>query len=411
MSLLYRTRDSSNGDILILYSNSLSSISISEIKDEINKQIVRPRFRLHWLNPDETVKTILPQEDIISGSYSENYQNGQRRSLSVELYNEDGRYLPSINGLWEDVKFSFEIGIELDDGDTLWFPKGVFYISHISVSHSPSKKNVTVELSDKFSALEGKMGTLGDTYVIPAGNNIRDIINDVLSSSKGNGELLDPKEIIYPSVFESKLTQAEIKKESGATYGDIIIDLATQLSAEVFYDVDGHLTLVPINYVTNDTDKPIIFQFYDHFGDLISNDMSFDLSDVVNRIIVIGSSVSGKISRAIAVNGNADSPLCYQRIGYRTASPINDTNITSNILAQERADYELRNKLILKSSVSLEIPFNPLLSVNNLIGITDEYYGIEQERFLIQSISYSINDSGTMSISCSNIRNLPFISK
>lgn len=410
MSLVYRTRDSSNGDILTIYGD-LSSVSISEVKNEINKEIIRPRFRLQWLNPDETVKIILPQEDILGGSYSENYQNGQRRSLSVELYNEDGRYTPSINGLWEDVKFSFEIGMELDDESTLWFPKGIFYISNLSVSHDPSKKKVNVEMADKFSILEGKPGTLSDTYVIPAGNNIRNIIKDILSMSKGNGELLDPKEFIYPSVFKNKVTQAEIKKESGATYGDIIIDLATQLSAEVFYDVEGHLNFVPINYVTNDVDKPVIFQFYDIYGDILSNDMSFDLSDVVNRVIVIGASVSGKISRAVAVNDNADSPLCYQRIGYRTSSPINDTNITSDILAQERADYELRNKLILKSSVSIVVPFNPLLSVNNLIGITDEYYDIEQERFLLQSINYSIDSSGSMSISCSNVRNLPFISK
>jgi hypothetical protein len=55
--------------------------------------------------------------------------------------------------------------------------------------------------------------------------------------------------------------------------------------------------------------------------------------------------------------------------------------------------------------------FNPLLSVNNLIGVTDEYYGIEQEKFIIQSINYPIDSSGTMSVSCSNVRNLPFISK
>lgn len=410
MSLVYKTRDSSNGDILIIYGTDLSSISISEIKNEINRPIIRPRFRLHWLNPDETVRQIFPQEDILGGTYSENYQNGQRRSLSVELYNEDGRYLPSINGLWEDVKLSFEIGIELDNGDTLWFPKGIYYITNIMVSHDPGKKKVTVEMADKFSIFEGKMGTLTDTTIIPANNTIKDIITDILSMSKGNGELFDPKEIIYPSVFEGKKTQAEIKKEAGSTYGDILLGLATQLSAEIFYDTDGHLTFVPINYVTSDVDKQVIFQYYDYYGDMLSNNMSFDLSEVINRIIVTGANINGKICRAVSVNDNADSPLCYQRIGYRTAQPINDTNITSNILAQERADYELRNKLILKSSVSTEVIFNPLLSVNNLISITDEYYSLEQEKFLIQSISYSIDDSGAMSISCSNIRNLPFIS-
>ena len=110
----------------------------------------------------------------------------------------------------------------------------------------------------------------------------------------------------------------------------------------------------------------------------------------------------------MAVNDDPSSPLCYQRIGYRTASPINDPNITSDVLAQDRADYELRNKLILKSTVSIQTPFNPLYIVNNIITLTDEFYGVVQEQFLIQSISYSADYSGMMSVSLSNTRNLPF---
>ncbi len=408
MALIYRTRDNSNGDILTYYSN-LSSISIAEIKNEINRQVIRPRFRLNWLNPDETVKKIIPQEDILGGSYSENYQNGQRRSLSVELYNEDGRYNPSINGIWGETKFLFEIGIELDDESVLWFPKGVFYISNVSISHDPDKKKVNISMADKFSIFEGTYGTIGNTYIIPSGSNIRDVVYDILKSSKGNGEMFDPKDLIFPSVFQNKVTQTEIRKDGSDTYGGIILSLATQISAEVFYDVEGHLTFSPINYVTNDVDKPIIYQLYDFDGDMLSNSMSFDLSDIINRVVVIGSNVDGKMVRAESINQNADSPLCYQRVGYRTAPIINDPNITSNILAQERADYELRNKTILKASISTETIFNPLLSVNNLIGVTDDYYGIQQERFLIQSLNYSLDSSGTMSVSCSNIRNLPFL--
>ena len=136
--------------------------------------------------------------------------------------------------------------------------------------------------------------------------------------------------------------------------------------------------------------------------------MSFDLSSVINRIIVVGGSSNSETYRAVSVNDNPASPLCYQRIGYKTASPINDTNITSKKLAQERADYELRQKLILKSSVSSEIRYNPLLMVNNLINITDEFFELKNESFLLQSISCPIDYSGSMSITTSNIKNIPF---
>lgn len=412
MSLIYRTRDSSNGDVLSIYNNDyLSSFSILDIKNEINGNVIAPYYRLHWLNPDETIKNILPSEDILGGTYSENYQNGQRRSLSVELYNEDGRYTPSINGLWEDVKFSFEIGIELISGDIIWFSRGVYYITSISPSHTPDSKKVSVEMSDKFSILEGAMGTLDESYTIPVGSNIYEAINDILHISKGNGDMLDNKEIVFPSSFYNKKTQAEIKKEAGATYGSIILDLATQLSSEVFYDVQGHLTFVPINEISNDVDKPIVFNIYDFTGDIINSSLSFDMSSIFNKVVVIGSNFNGNICRAVAVNDNPDSPLCFQRIGYRTAPIINDPNITSDVLAQDRADYELRNKLILKASTTIETVFNPLLYVNNLIGVTDEDFDFVEEKFLIQSINYSLDTNGLMTITCSNIRNLPFTIK
>ena len=122
-----------------------------------------------------------------------------------------------------------------------------------------------------------------------------------------------------------------------------------------------------------------------------------------------GSTNNSETYRAVAVNDNPGSPLCYQRIGYRTASPISDSNITSQILAQERADYELRQKLIIKSSSTVTVRYNPLLLVNNLITITDDFYELNQIRFLIQGISCSLDYSGAMSLTISNIQNFTFL--
>ena len=110
--------------------------------------------------------------------------------------------------------------------------------------------------------------------------------------------------------------------------------------------------------------------------------------------------------QAIAINSDEGSPFCYQRIGYRTGEIINDSNIYSDTLAEERAEYELRQKLILKTTSTSEIVFNPFLSVNNLIGVTSEFYNLRHVRFLLQSVSFSLDFSGTMSITFSNINNL-----
>ena len=410
---MYKTRNTASGDILSYYSNINNvNYSIEQIKQEIDSTfVIKPHYRFHILNPDETVRMDIPEEDIISGgSYSENYQSGQRRTVSFSLYNFNKKYTPSINGIWANSKLSFEIGLEIDDL-VIWFPKGIYIPTSINATHQQGEMIVAIEASDKFSILEDNNGMLTTSYTVPTGSNIHDVIQDLLKLSKGNGEILDPMPIVYNNAFKDKTTQAEITKEVGDTVGSIILELATQLNAEVFYDVDGHLNVVPINSVTDDVDKPIIYHFDNEIGGVSGNDLSFDLSSIVNRVIVIGSTNNGETYRAVAVNDNAGSPLCYQRIGYRTASPINDSNITSQVLAQERADYELRQQLILKSSSSVEVRYNPLLLVNNLVTITDDFYGFNQEKFLIQDLSIPIDYSGVMSITISNIQNFTFLSR
>lgn len=408
---MYKTKNTASGDILSYYSADIAvNYPIERIKQEIdNSPVIKPRYRMHILNADETVKEDIPEEDIVSGgSYSENYQNGQRRSVSFSLYNFHQKYTPSINGLWAGVKINLELGLEID-GSTVWFPKGTYAITSINSTHKQGETNVAVEMSDKFSILEGSDGLLDTSYTIPVGSEIHEVIRDLLKTPKGNGEPLDPLDIIYNSAFKGKTTQATITKETGDTVGSIILDLATQLNAEVFYDIEGHLNVVPINSVTDDQDKTIIYHFYDEIGGIEGLDLSFDLSSVINRVIVIGSTSNSETYRAVAVNDNAGSPLCYQRIGYRTASPISDSNITSQILAQERADYELRQKLIVKSSSTVTVRYNPLLLVNNLITITDDFYGLNQVRFLIQGISLALDYGGAMSLTISNIQNFTFL--
>lgn len=408
----YKTRNSASGDLVSYYYDddySSSAITIKDIKNIIKNATLKNHYRLSILNPDESVKTIIPEEDILSGgSFNENYQNGQRRSISVTLFNEFKRYTPSINGIWSNVRFSYDVGIEMLNGSIVWFRKGVYVVTAATPTHIPGEKNVSLELSDKFSLFEGASGTLEMSYTIPVGTIIEDALVDILNLHMGNGERFDIKPMIYHSSFNGKKTQATISKEAGSNYGEIISELCTQLNAEYFYDVEGNFNVVPINDVTNDVDKPIIDDLYAEDGDFSSDNLSFSFNDIINRVYVIGSTVNGYLYQATAVNDDPSSPLCYQRIGYRTASPINDTNITSDVLAQDRADYELRQKLILKTSVSIDTPLNPFYIVNNITRLTDEFFGIQQQEFIIQSISWSIDYGGFMSVGLSSTQNLPF---
>lgn len=411
---------SNTGEVLSLTIEALSSnVSILEesnyqniefITQLIKNNTIAPRFRLFILNPDETVKYQIPQEDIIlSGSYSENYQNGQRRSLSFSLYNEDGKYTPSINSIWATTKIALEMGLDIVGKDMIiWFKKGVYVINNITPSRQIDRKTVDISCSDKFAIFENKQGTIPETYEIPVGTEIEEVIKDILSYSNGDGYPLDNRNFIYHSSFKGKKTPLTISQSAGGTWGQLLMQLAEILSAEIFYNAEGNLTLIPIVEVTKDSDKPSIFSYVDEEGDFQNTNFSFDMNAIVNKVHVIGANVNGHTCIASAENNDPASPICVQRIGYRVGSIINDSNITTDVLAQERADYELRQNIIYKTSVSSSIFFNPILTVNNMITYTDSFFELERERLLIQSISASLDYSGLMSLTVSNINNLPF---
>jgi len=395
-----------NGDI---YLNA--DCDIEDIINLIGDQVIASHAKILVLYPDETINYEIPQEDLKSGgSYSENYQNGQRRSLSFSLYNEDGKYTPNINTLWAGTRLRLDLGLERNDGSIIWFKKGVFVISSSSVDETSSGKFVNIQAGDKFSIFENKTGTLEDTYEIPVGSDIQSVIQDILWKNQGDGHCFDIKPIIYHSSFYGKKTQATISKTAGDSLGSLLLELATQLSAEIFYNSEGNLTLVPSIETTLDVDKPLIYEFTTDKGDLGGLDLSFDMNSIINRIIVMGTSGNNGFHKAVAINDDPGSPLCYQKIGYRTGGVINDSNITSDYLAEERAKYELRKQLIIKSSTSVNIIFNPLLTVNNLIAINDDFFNFNHEKFLLQGISCSLDYSGQMSMTISNIANFAFLS-
>lgn len=383
-----------------------SSTDIEYLEQQINLNHVTPRFRIYVLHADETINYEIPSENIkAGGSYSENYQNGQRRSLSFTLWNENKQYSPNIDTLWAGTRLRFDIGITVGV-ETLWFVKGYFIITKASPSLTPSGKEVAISASDKFALFDGTLGRLADTYEITEGTDIREVIENIKTLELGDGSIRDTKPIFYHEKFENKTVQVSIVKNAGETFSDILLELATQLSAEIFYSATGNLTIVPITDVTQDKNKSVLYSFNDTDGDMSQINFDYDYNSIINRVVVLGNSQNGGVYRGVAVNNDERSPLCYQRIGYRTDNIINDSNIYSDILAGERAEYELRQKLILKSSVSFTVLFNPFLTVNNLISINSEFYNLVNEKFLIQSISFGLDFSGQMNLTISNIQNL-----
>lgn len=389
--------------------SSSKYLQISEIQKIINRNSIYPRFRIFVLNPDETVCYQISNEDILSGgSYNENYQNGSRRTLSFTLDNSSGKYTPSINNFWSGTRVSLQVGLEIpDESTTVWFDKGVFVMDTPKPSKTAEQKTVSISCSDKFSLFEGAQGTAGIATEFPAETKVRNLIEDILQRDMGNGYFVDPKPFLLDPSFEGRVLPNKISLTAENNWGSILTQIADILSAEVFYDAQGRMNFIPVIETMNDGSKPVLYDY--SLDKLQTEDFSFDTSNFINKVYVIGANVNGHTCTAEAENNDPDSPLCISRIGLRS-TVVSDSNITMDILAQERADYELRKNLVAKSTLDSGAFFNPLLSVNNIVTYIDEEdFNLRRERFLIQSLSFNLGYDGTMNLSVSNINNLPFV--
>ena len=391
------------GEYLMVLDNT--TIDLKKLERILNSGQYKARYRLFLLHPDETVNYEIPEEDIIldSGSYSENYESGQRRNLNISLVNENGKYTPSINTIWVHDKFRLDIGIESGE-EVYWFPRGIYILNNPSATHSQSDRQISLALIDKFGLLEGKAGTLEATYEIPVDTDIEEAINGILSLDNGSGYKIDEQKIIYDRAFKGMKMPYTLSKDAGSTLGEMILEIGDILNAEVYYNSTGNLCFIDINETINDDNKPNLWIYQDSSCQIIDETANFDFESVVNEVHVVGDNIENELFWAYAKNENPESPICIQRIG-RRIEYINDSNIYSDKLAADRASYELRKLGILKTTINISVPFNPMILVNNLISIEDEFFGLKRQKFLVQSISYNIGTNNSMSLTVSNISN------
>lgn len=412
------------GDVLCYSLYYLISQNINfDLQTLINlltSQNITPIVRLSVLYPDETTDYIIPLDHIVQDSvqYNEKYTSGQKRDLSFKLinikeplyntqkntYENIYKYIPNVNGLWYGTKIKYEQGIRYQ-GDEYYFSKGIYIIDDFDLQHNTSARDITYQCTDKFGLFEGSTGILNDGYEIPVDTPIEDVVDDLLNLSNTDGYVNDMKICILDSKYYGFKTQYTIRVDAGGTISDIIEQLATQLSAEYYYNATGHLVFYPIDESMNDINKPVIWTYDENQMEGLRFTGG---KDIVNVVKVIGNNIDGKIYSATSKNTNLNSPINIYYIKERNMSPISTANIWSDEVAQEFADFNLRQKSILTLQQTCTVPYNPILMVNNIVEIENNDLNIQRSRYLVTSISYT-SGSATMSIDVANITNLPVI--
>jgi hypothetical protein len=378
----------------------------------VKAQQVRPRFRLSMLYQDESFKEDI-SEYLINGSGTLNttYQQGQRRSLSFTLDNHSGKFTPNgLQGvLWLDSKFKLELGMEFANGDIVWNSAGIFVVGQPNATRQQANKTVDVQCYDKFALLDGTLGgVLDSTYQVDEGKNVYQVIEETLLQDNGNGYPIDSKEIVFDSSLKDQKTQYTLSKSPNDSFGDLLIDLADMMSCDIYYGVEGNLIVRSGIKDISQVNKPTLWSYSDKEWEYISNTTTYDFTKVKNKVTVVGANANGdNVFAQTAENTNPQSPTRISVIGIKQYY-LEDSNIYSDDLAQQRAEWELNRLSILQQTIQVSSTFMIHLDVNNCIALNDTFFNYADNRFIIQSLSVPLSVDGTISIECTNIASLPY---
>lgn len=399
---------------------------------ELLKTDFIPAIKIEWVNNDGSAYGEITNEYVdMSGTISIGSENGTRRTADITIDNSFGSFSVTANDIWYGKMIKLWMGLYLSNGEPYYFPQGVFYITSVSESNTPSQRTISIHLVDKWCFLDGTLyGNLDGIYMVANGSNIYDAISTLLLTSRYTGEVIkdnsepitnavDPISPSLSSYYINKTyqdgdktynaidTPYEIRMEYGKTYADVLLEFAKILGCYIYYDVDGRLTIEPTQDDITDSSKPILWTFTPTEKEFLSEESSNDFSTFYNDIIVIGYITNGAQAKGRAQNLNTSSPTSIPIIGIKTYPPYEDTAYYTDEQCQELAEYYLKKQTINQRSVTISSSPMYHLRENRLVDCIRPYSS-NQESLLINSISLPIGSYGNMEISATSINEFNF---
>ena len=305
--------------------------------------------------------------------------NGIRRSLTLAVVDEDGRYSPKKDScFWYGRKFSLWEGIVVG-GDIYWQQQGVYYSTHAE----EQKHILTISAADKFGALNGELNTgrcvLPFTTDIASGDIfVADLIRETLAVNAGKLPI-DPIPPVIDPVFETTKLYADITLNAGQFYGEILTELAKMFGADVYYDRTGRL-----NFRKKAVqDRPWWYTLQGRAWEFSEDDPNItegvrraaDLR-AVNTVTVMSDTNEGEAASVTLRNEDPESPLCVQSTGeqYPEDNPVyiavGDTTVqTAAEKCRQYAGYLLCRHTAQLLTETFSCVMLPHLDIDRVIGV------------------------------------------
>ena len=429
---------------------------------KVIKEDFRPAIKVEWLNPDESVNfeftNALYNIDV---DLSVNYTNGSRRSCTLTLNNDRNVFPVDFDNIWIGQKFKLWMGIYLDEKTPYYFPQGVFYVTNPEDVYNPTTRTVTINGADKWVYLDGTLfGRLSGTYQTNIGDDLQAATREILKLSRfeddfsgttNKEDMVDPTPpLLSPALLTKEVyaltsdtsrdskktyytyntndgTYTEytgdsvegkyikkyvwqcpytVKVERGKTLADVLLEYATLLCSNIYYDVNGRLILEPmINTAEDitDTNKEILWHYTVDEKTFLGLTQQHDFEKIHNDFIVLGNVVNGYQFKGRVQNRNPISNTCIQKIGLRTRELYEDNQYYSDEQCVELAKYYAKTDTILQKSGDISSVTLYHLDVNKLVTVSTPNNNMSKELFLITGFSLSASGSMTLNIASVNI--------
>lgn len=367
-------------------------------------------YKVEILHPDETPCMDISEyvlEDTLS--YSQQFQEGQSRSLSFDLYDEKHEFFPSpVGRIWFGTKVRILFGLLVDDS-VYYFQKGIFAVKDCSYNSNI----LSIQFADKFGFLDGSIsGAAESEYKLQPGTPVKTAVESLLYMKDADGNnIYDSKRIVFPEKYETTTIPYTVTATPGSNIGNIILELAEIISCTVYYDDYGSMVFEPSEELSSFKKRPIMWRYADKEYQFSDSRLHINFADVYNKIMVVGSNINGYICKYTAENTNPASPTSTDKNPIRFKY-ISDSNIYNDDLCKTRAEYELQKQSLLSTPLSFRSIYIPFLTVNDIVTYTDRsirYHNdaemFNDENLLITGISIQ---NGEMNIDSKNIKELPF---
>jgi hypothetical protein len=370
---------------------------ISQLEqDIINSNIKNYVYEIEWLTHDENVIDNVAI-DVISGNVNFDDENNNKRSANFTLTNLNKQYLP-----FESTKMQINNKVRLKCGykygnnnQKFMYNQGVYILGNPNVLSNTAQKEVSLQLLDKWTLLDGTIaGKLKNKYIIPVNTRIDIAIKALVVDIIG-----ETKYIIDECSEQLPYT---ITKDMGNTVADLIVEICDIVSYDAFYNDEGVFVFRKKLDIDNLQTLPVSW-YYTTSGIYLGSNREINWNDIRNSIKVIGMTKSnGVVCQGVAQDTNINSRFSIPNIGERFEL-IDDENIYTSDLAILRANYELQKRIIVNEKVTANIVPNFSHKVGNIINIIDENNGCNSNYYL-QSIDFNFGYDSVMNLGLWSIR-------